>query len=466
MSESCSVRNLSFRYRSYPGLEGEQLFDNISFDIPEGKISFFLALPGSGKTTLSRILASLVPAYTGGDLSGTVKINGEAGIVFQDPDEQIFCDTAEKELAFPLECRGTEPEIIEKKITEALELTGISHLRYNNPAGFSGGEKRRLMLAALCCTDPSLWILDEPLEEIDIFGKREILDFLSRRKKSIIIFTSKLPDLYLEYGSCFFVYHKGVLDRYDDPQDSRLKAALGEKGFLPDIPPKKRRETKPGAQYILEMKNIRYSYPESEFTLEAESFFLEKGRITALIGTNGCGKSTLSRIAAGLITPDSGELLLNGRKAEASLLNRSTSYLFQNPDCQFFLPTAREELAYGLKLMKLPEEEIKLRCDRAAELFGIRYPDAPPSLMSYGERKKLQAAVYFLLNKEIVIIDEADSGVSFREFRQMLENLRSSAAAPAILVITHDLRLASTFADYIYYMKNGRFADIPPELGL
>jgi len=470
MSEAFHIRNLSFCYRSYPGLESKPLFSNFSLDIPKGKISFFLALPGSGKTTLAGILASLIPGYTGGELSGNADTGADTGIVFQNPDDQIFCDTAEKELAFPLECRGTDPAEIEKRVTEALEVTGISQLRHKNPAGFSGGEKRRLMLAALCCTDPELWLLDETLEEIDIFGKRELLEFLSRRGKTILIFTSKLPDVYREYGSCFSVFHEGNLKSYDRTEFSRLSEDLREKGFLPDssICPKKNQtpDTDKMETPILEMRNIRFNYPDSDFSLDIENFELRKGEITALLGTNGCGKSTLSRLAAGLLVPDSGKILLKSTEASVQQLNRCTSYLFQNPDCQFFLPTVREELEYGLKLRKLPEEEIRRKCTCATELFGLQHPDAPPSLLSYGERKKLQAAIYWLLDKETVIIDEADSGISFREFKRLLEAFGSISPAPAILVITHDLKLAEIFCHNIYFMKNGHFAEIPQELGL
>ena len=93
MASELSVKNLSFQYPSYPGLESQILFTDLSFDIEKGSMAVFLALPGAGKTTLSRILTSLVPAYTGGQLSGEIHLEGNTGIVFQNPDEQLFSRT-------------------------------------------------------------------------------------------------------------------------------------------------------------------------------------------------------------------------------------------------------------------------------------------------------------------------------------------------------------------------------------
>ena len=102
MAAILSVKNISFQYPSYPGLESRKLLDDISFDLEKGSMNIFLALPGSGKTTLSRILSGLVPAYTGGQLSGEIDKKAETGIVFQNPDEQLFCSTAEKDVVFHL----------------------------------------------------------------------------------------------------------------------------------------------------------------------------------------------------------------------------------------------------------------------------------------------------------------------------------------------------------------------------
>ena len=457
MSALLSVKNISFKYPSYPGLESRSLFKELSFSLEKGSLAVFLALPGSGKTTLSRILTGLVPAYTGGELSGGIENHGEAGIVFQNPDEQLFCSTAEKEVVFPLEAAGLPREEIASRADLAFRKTGIEYLRFKKPVHFSGGEKRRLLISVLCATDPELWILDETLEEIDIRGREEILSFLKASGRTILIFTAKMLDVYKKYADTFFVYSGSALRQFADGESPEFTAAVKEGGFcldgaMPDEEAIRKMESATFQNPVLKVESLHFSYPDSDFSLDIDTFALEQGKTTAVIGTNGCGKSTLSHIIAGLLAQDAGRILLDGEAVSPEKLNRNCSYLFQNPDYQLFLPTARAELEYGLKLQKLGSGEIEKRVQEAIKLFGIEHPDAPPVLMSYGQRKKLQAAIYWLLDKKIVIIDEADSGISSKEFRQIIEAFKSSPANPAILVITHDIQLAALTADNIFRM--------------
>ena len=457
MPAALSVKDLSFQYPSYPGLESRSLFKGLSFDLEKGSMNLLLALPGAGKTTLSRILTGLVPAYTGGELSGNIKKASETGIVFQNPDEQLFCSTAEKEVVFPLEAAGLPRDEIGRHADAAFQKTGIEYLRFKKPIHLSGGEKRRLLISVLCATDPELWILDETLEEIDIRGREEILSFLKASGKTILILTAKMLDVYKKYADNFFVYAGGSLMQFADGSSRDFAYAVKEGGFcldgdMPDENALKALESVTFENPVLKVEGLRFSYPDSDFTLNVDNFALEQGKTTAVIGTNGCGKSTLSHIIAGLLKPEAGKVLLEGKEVSAEKLNRNCSYLFQNPDYQLFLPTARAELEYGLKLQKLPQDQIEEKVQEAIKVFGIEHPDAPPVLMSYGQRKKLQAAIYWLLEKKIVIIDEADSGISSKEYRQIIDVFRQSPADPAILIITHDIQLAALEADSIFRM--------------
>ena len=457
MPAALSVKDLSFQYPSYPGLESRSLFKDLSFELEKGSMNLLLALPGSGKTTLSRILTGLVPAYTGGELYGNIQKAGETGIVFQNPDEQLFCSTAEKEVVFPLEAAGLSREEIGRRADAAFQKTGIEYLRFKKPIHLSGGEKRRLLISVLCATDPELWILDETLEEIDIRGREEILSFLKASGKTILILTAKMLDVYKKYADNFFVYAGGSLMQFADGSSREFAYAVKEGGFcldgdMPDENALKALESVTFENPVLKVEGLRFSYPDSDFTLDVDNFALEQGKTTAVIGTNGCGKSTLSHIIAGLLKPEAGKVLLEEKEVSAEKLNRNCSYLFQNPDYQLFLPTARAELEYGLKLQKLPQDQIEEKVQEAIKVFGIEHPDAPPVLMSYGQRKKLQAAIYWLLEKKIVIIDEADSGISSKEYRQIIDAFRQSPADPAILIITHDIQLAALEADSIFRM--------------
>lgn len=470
-----SVNNLSFRYPSYQGLESPLLFDSLSFSLQKGTVSVFLAPPGSGKTTLSRIITSLVPAYTGGTLSGSIRLDdaeltelhssdmlNKVGIVFQNPDEQIICSTAEKEISFPLENMELPPEEISTKVQNALSKMHIEELREQVPSSLSGGQKRRLMLAVLHAVDPQLWILDETLEEIDIYARKEILETLKSSGKTVLILTSKMLDIYREFASDFFIFSHGTIEHFQ-PADNKLYERASELGLfinlhMPEISVLRDKFLKkPECDPVIRLQNIKFAYPDSKFSIEIEDFSLHRGKTTAVIGTNGCGKSTLSKLIAGLLIPSAGKISFMGKETDPGKLNRNVSYLFQNPDYQLFLPTVQEELEYGLKLRNKSTDPEQI--SDAVKIFGIESVTASPVLMSYGQKKKLQAAIYYLLNKDIIIIDEADSGISFTEYTNIIRQFRNSDKDPAIMIITHDFKLAVSNADSIYFMNNGKFEE-------
>ena len=225
-------------------------------------MTVFLALPGAGKTTLSRILTGLVPAYTGGELSGSIEKNGTTGIVFQNPDEELFCSTAEKEVVFPLENAALPREEIAFRTDMAFQKTGIEYLRFKKPIHLSGGEKRRLLISVLFATDPDIWILDETLEEIDILGREEILSFLKKSGKTILILTAKMLDVYKKYADNFIVYSGDYSLDEPLPDEETIKALEGNTFQNP----------------LLKVENIRFTYPDSDFTLSIDQFVLAQGR--------------------------------------------------------------------------------------------------------------------------------------------------------------------------------------------
>jgi len=135
-------------------------------------------------------------------------------------------------------------------------------------------------------------------------------------------------------------------------------------------------------------------------------------------------------------------------------LNGYTGYLFQDPDLQIFLPTVADELGYGLKLRGLEAESIRLKIADSLERFHLPGPEVPPALMSFGARKRLQAAVCWLLERPVLVIDEGDSGLGAAEFGELLGQFRSPARG--LVFITHDLVLAERLAERIVRLEAGR----------
>ena len=505
MSNFLEVKDLSFKYPQYQHIKNRDIFNNLSFSLKKGEITLFLAPPESGKTTLSRILTALVPRYTGGKLEGTVFLDNEditnertynlitkIGIIFQNPEEQILTQEVESEIGFALEALGYDHDFIKNKTEDVIGKIGIEYLKGMNPANLSGGEKRKLLFAYLLALDPEVWVLDEALEEIDPEGRISLLNILKKLNKTVFILTSKMLDIYKNYCSRFFLFDgKKLLEKEGTPDAGFMSKAL-ESGLYLDTQKIREAVSKVGSvpaqagddgwnkvgiigresanerskiagNIFLKTENLSFKYENENFAVNIKDFYLKSGEIVVLVGKNGSGKSTFAKIISGLLKPLSGKIMIenNGTLKESSSieLNKNVSYFFQSPDSQLFLPTVGEELAFGLKGSSKSKAEIKKLVDNAIDIFRLDNADMPPAIMSYGARKKLQAAIYYLLNKKIVIIDEADSGITFKDYAFIIKNFKNLDPVPAILIISHDIQLSIEFADRIIIMENGTFSD-------
>ena len=486
MSDFLKIKNLSFRYPKYQHVKSRDIFNNFSFSVKKGEITLFLAPPESGKTTLSGIIAALVPRYTGGQFEGNIFIDGEntteekpynlitkIGIVFQNPQEQILTQEVESEIGFALEALGHDYDFIKNKTEEVIEKIGIAYLKGMNPSQLSGGEKRKLLLACLLALEPEIWVLDETFEEIDPESRITFLNLLKSLNKTVFILTSKMLDIYKNYCNKFFLYDGKNLMEKAAPVDNSFMVKALECGLYLDAEKIKEvikiqgENQAAGGNIFLKAENLYFKYNNGNFEINVDNFYLKSGEIVVLLGKNGSGKSTFAKILSGLIKPSVGKIMIenNGSLKESSSgeLNKNVSYFFQNPDLQLFLPTVGEELAFGLKGGGKDgpkgQSEIKKLVDNAIDIFRLDNADIPPAIMSYGARKRLQAAIYYLLNKKIVIIDEADSGISFKDYALIIKNIRNIDPVPAILIISHDIKLSVGFADRIIIMENGAFSD-------
>jgi energy-coupling factor transport system ATP-binding protein len=467
------VHDLSFRYPGVGEKRGKRVHDGLSLAVAAGEMTVLFGAADEGKTTLARIAAGLVPRFTGGALSGTVLVAGadirhslpyelmeDVGVVAQDSDEQIFTTRCDTEIAFALESLGLPRARMVERVEECLRRMGLFEMRARNPSTLSGGEKKRLLLACLTAIGPKLWILDESLEELDLSWKGAILDALAGTDATVLILDSRWSAILAERGRRFALLAGGRItssaDRCDAPA---FHQALSREGILP------REESRVGrdvsAEVQLKMEGVQFRFPDNGgFSLGIDSLELRSGEICALLGSNGSGKTTLGRILCGLLEPQAGVITLRTgsgfRPASTEERNGRVGYLFQNPDHQIYLPTVRDELSLGLRRQGMSRGEIDRRIEEAVELFSLPDPASPPALMSYGGRRRLQAATSYLLPREILILDEIDSGLSCREVERLLDAL--FLRGPGILLITHDMALAKSVSDRILVMQGGRLA--------
>jgi energy-coupling factor transporter ATP-binding protein EcfA2 len=210
------------------------------------------------------------------------------------------------------------------------------------------------------------------------------------------------------------------------------------------------------------VNRLRFTYPGgSPFELFIDSMTIRRGEVLGLAGPNGCGKSTLGLLLCGLYEPAEGTIALSLNSGEQPLKaeerTRRIAYMFQNPDYQIFLPTVRDELAFGLEEAGMEKGEIDQRTAEAITLFGLPPGSAPPTLLSYGARKRLQAATYYLLERDLYILDEADAGLTYADMISIIGNLQKRGSA--VMLITHDALLAADICHRVVLMEGGRITE-------
>jgi energy-coupling factor transport system ATP-binding protein len=461
------IEHLSFAYERYSDHEHRPVFTDIDLKVGKGKKLLILGAPDSGKSTLARIICNLIPRFIAGELHGSITMDGQSienfapweltdrcTLIAQNPQEQLLMTTCGDEVAFPLESLGMRREQLVGHVHQSLRSWGLSQMIDVNPQEMSGGEQKRLLLAIADAIDAPLWIMDEPFDDLDETWRSHLLQKIQRENKSVVIFGSRYLEEFrgsfdsyalLRGGSLVSGSEEEVVLAFDRECDLQFSPTLAEISI-----PQTR---------LLEAKNLSIVHPRRSvsstvpFTLKVNSFHVESGEVVALVGPNGSGKSTLSRVLCGLDSYYSGSIELDGKSSVQKSLQSHVGYLFQNPDYGIFLPTVRDELGWSLRhIPQISSSKRGQLIEACAKLFHLSCDDNP-TMMGYGAKKHLQAAVYYLLDRPFLIIDELDSGVTYAAAFEIVSLLRSNGAA--IVLITHDKTFAKNLAQRQYSIKDG-----------
>lgn len=435
-----NISSLSFSYPDYTTGKKEKILSSLSLSIKENESILILGEPESGKTTLSLLLSSLLTPE-----EGSITVDGKEreeeknkliSLVPQNTDSFILMPIVEDEVAFPLENLAEEREEIKKCVERELKNWGLWDKKERNTSILSGGEKRRLSIATALVKKPKYIIYDEAFDDLDSFWREKLKERIKEKKEASIVFHSRYLPLF-----------DNTFDRIYTLSSNTLVSYECRKERVERIVFKNNRE-----KNILEVENLKFSY-SNLFQLKVDSFSLHSGSITTLMGLNGSGKTTFSRLLCGLEKMEEGTIKYNKEKVDESFLRRKVGYVFQNPDWQIFLPTVKDEIEFGLKRKKIDKNERETIVKESAALFGLN-ENKIASLMGYGERKRLQCALYYVLDRPIYILDEIDSALSYNQVQRILELLARKNAA--ILVITHDSSFACSISDKMYIVEEGR----------
>jgi energy-coupling factor transporter ATP-binding protein EcfA2 len=454
------VNNLSY---TYPGLEKPAL-SNISLHLNLAECVCIAGHSGCGKSTLLLAIKGLLQdgVLTGNITFGTrdssEKLSLAAlGLVFQNPESQLLCATVFDEVAFGPEnlCLPT-PEI-NRRIVEALTAVGLLKFGNRNVERFSAGQKQRLSIASVLSMHPDVILLDEPTSQLDRKGKQDlcaVLRYLKNQGMAIIIAEHNIEP-FLELVDRFYLMDSGTISEVlDTPPD---KYRYGHrKGFANG---RVHRAT-PTCDPVVSAEGLCVSYPGSGTIIQDLSLTIMDGELVHIFGENGCGKSTLLKALAGSLRPDSGDLRVEGTTfPKAGGLLGSVALLFQNPQRQLFEDTVYDEVAFSLKRLELPQEEIDLRVKSALDACEADHLiDRLPLTLSFGEQHRVALASVIAPDPRVLLLDEPFAGLDPAQrlrLLRILSSLRSDRGA-AVVIASHDPLPDPDWADRTLVMEAGR----------
>jgi energy-coupling factor transporter ATP-binding protein EcfA2 len=423
---------------SYPGTR-EPALRNVSLELQGGETVLVLGASGSGKSTLLRAFAGLVPHFHGGRFARRVEVAGcdtrvlrpaeLAGMVatvFQDPEEQVVLSQVAREVAFGLENLGTRPGEILPRAQEALDAVGAAHLAERAVADLSGGELQRVCLASALALRPRLLLLDEPTSQLDPDAAAAFLELIDRLELAVLI-AEQRPRRALERADRVVFLENGsiVLDAPTEAAYDWLAEHRPAWVADPDIP----RAQEP-AGLVCALRGVGFSYFAGLPVVESFDLDLRRREVVALAGPNGCGKTTIAKLAAGLLVPDGGEIVRSGR----------AGLLLQDPGRYSIRERADEEVALGAGGIERARAEL-------ARVGLAGYEARHPRDLSSGERERLALAAVLATEPDLLVLDEPTRGVDPARKTELAARLRAEAATRATLLVTHDVEFAAAAAD-------------------
>jgi energy-coupling factor transport system ATP-binding protein len=215
------------------------------------------------------------------------------------------------------------------------------------------------------------------------------------------------------------------------------------------------------AEPVIKVRGVSFSYPTKSDVLRDVDLDIHKGELLAIVGQNGSGKSTLASCLTGLFDPTSGTVTVDGKLTgdyKFADLARRVAYIFQVPEKQFVRKSVYEEMAHGLKALKVPADEVERKVDAVLKTVHLyERKESSPFLLSHGQKRRLSVACMVISEPEVVILDEPTFGQDWRQAGRLMDYMRSLAdAGAAVTFITHDMRLVAEYADRCVAMTEGR----------
>ena len=507
-----SFKNFSFQYRA----QKKPTLKEINLDIYPGERVLIAGPSGCGKSTLAGCINGLNPFSNPGECSGELIVDGVdapksrifqlsayVGTVLQDPDGQFIGLTVGEDIAFALENSCMPQDEMHEITRHAAELVGIQdHLDYA-PHELSGGQKQRVSLAGVMVDQVKILLFDEPLANLDpATGKQtiELIDEIQEKTDTtVVIIEHRLEDVLWRDVDRIVLMGDGKILADLHPDELLSTRLLEENGIREPlyltalryagvelVPAKKpahadsvvideadRKKmtdwfwSRPAAEAekehepLLEVRNLTFGYERGRQTLRDVSLTIHKGEMVSIVGKNGAGKSTFSKLVCGFETPDSGEILFQGRDLlQENIRHRAKhiGYVMQNPNQMISKTMIFDEVALSLRNMGKSEEEIREKVEETLKVCGLfPFRNWPVSALSFGQKKRVTIASVLVQDPELIILDEPTAGQDFRHYTEIMEFLRGlNEKGVTVVMITHDMHLMLEYTPRALVFADGR----------
>ena len=474
-SQNCAVenntlvvlKNICFSYD-----DGKTwTLDRLNLTIRSGERVAIVGKNGSGKSTLAKIIAGLAAPD-----SGYVELCGEKvfenttayadayrnarkfiGALFQSPEDQIVTTVTEDDVAFGLENLNVEQHKMRKLVNNALEAVHMQNHRLSNPSLMSGGQMQKVALAGSIAMQSKLLVLDEPTSMLDSKSRKnvdELFDDLHKSGTSIVQITHRIDEC--QRADRILLLENGVLNEIClEKLESYLnnsKSSLSKKSQENINNYQNRNENinnSTHANKAISISHLTVKYDnKSTAAINDYSLDVNEGEIVAIMGENGCGKSTLAKALCGLLKAESGSIIVekipvSGKtsKADRQNLRKTIGYVMQLPEQQLFANTVREDVAYGPKNFGLKGDALKERVDETLRLLNLEdLAEKSPFSLSGGQQRLVAIAGVLAFKPRVLVLDEPTAGLDFEAASRLLQILcELNNQGVTIVVITHNI---------------------------
>ena len=512
----------------------QRAIDEVDIQIEKGRFIAILGHNGSGKSTFAKhINALLVPGggtmWVGGrdtkDEDELWNIRQSAGMVFQNPDNQIIATVVEEDVGFGPENLGVPTKEIWQRVDDALEKVGMTEYRYRSPNKLSGGQKQRVAIAGVVAMRPECIVLDEPTAMLDPNGRKEVIrtvrDLQKQEKVTVILITHYMEEV--TDADYIYVMDKGkvVMEgkpeqifskvdllkhyRLDVPQATAVADELIRKGFpvsagtltrealcreVVSLARERGRiqdplgkevyrdevKSRPDGDPVLRLKNLNYNYnPGTAYekhAMKGVDLDIWQGEFIGIIGHTGSGKSTLIQHLDGLIRATGGELFFQGENIyqegySMKTLRQQVGLVFQYPEHQLFEADVLSDVCFGPKNQGLSDEECRQRAKEALQMVG--FPEtlynASPFDLSGGQKRRVAIAGVLAMRPKVLVLDEPTAGLDPKGRDDLLDQiaLLQKTTHMTVILVSHSMEDVARYVDRIIVMNRGEkiFDDTP-----